>query len=179
MDFLLAGLESDRLLFRKLEEEDFDTWLEFFQNPLWNKYWEVKPMTPEEHCRQWFDKNFYRYNKRLGGMNVLVDKTSGAFIGQCGLLIQTVDNREELEVAYSIMIPQWNKGYATEAAKKCIDVAFENDWRDSLISIIHINNIESQTVAIKNGLTWDYRTTYDNNPVNIFRIGQKSPKKPG
>ncbi|HWA33248.1 MAG TPA: GNAT family N-acetyltransferase [Cyclobacteriaceae bacterium] len=172
MNYLLTGLQSDRLLFRKLGESDFETWLEFFKNPLWNKYWTVEDMPPEGHCRQWFDKNFYRYSNGLGGMNVLIDKKSGAFIGQCGLLVQTVDGREELEVAYSIMIPYWNQGYATEAAKKCIDVAFENNWRDSLISIIHINNIESQKVAIKNGLAWDCRTTYDNNPVNIFRISR-------
>ncbi len=170
MNYLLTGQESDRLLFRKLEETDFNTWLEFFKNPWWNKYWLVDPITPEEHCKRWFDKNFYRYAEGLGGMNVLIDKKSGAFIGQCGLLIQTVDNREELEVAYSILIPQWNRGYATEAAKKCINVAFDNRWRDSLISIIHINNIESQKVALKNGLSWDGRTNYDNNPVNIFRI---------
>jgi ribosomal-protein-alanine N-acetyltransferase len=172
MKYLLSGLESERLLFRKMERTDFDTWLEFFMNPMWNKYWLVKKMTPAQHCTQWFEKNFYRYANDLGGMNVLVHKESGAFIGQCGVLIQTVDGRQELEVAYSIMIPQWNKGYATEAAKKCIDVAFSNHWSDTLISIIHINNVESQKVALKNGLSWDCRTTYDNNPVNIFRIRQ-------
>jgi len=176
MKYLLAGLHSERLLFRKMEETDFETWLQFFENPLWNKYWLVKKMTPAAHCKEWFDKNFYRYANGLGGMNVLIDKKSGAFVGQCGLLVQTVDGRQEMEVAYSIMIPQWKKGYATEAAKKCIDVAFENRWHDSLISIIHINNIESQKVAVKNGLSWDYRTTYDNNPVNIFRIRQNLPK---
>ncbi len=170
MNYLLSGLQSERLVFRNLIERDFDTWLDFFKDPLWNRYWLVKEMTPEEHCQRWFDKNFYRYENGLGGMNVLIDKASSAFIGQCGLLVQTVDGREELEVAYSIMIPHWNNGYATEAAKKCIDIAFQNHWCDSLISIIHINNLESQRVATKNGLTWDGRTIYDNNPVNIFRI---------
>lgn len=174
MKYLLDGEESSRLTFRKLEEADYSTWLKFFQNPLWNKYWLVKEMTPEQHCREWFDKSFHRYANDLGGMNVLIDKKSGEFIGQCGLLIQRVDNREELEVAYSIMIPHWNEGYATEAAKKCIDQAFAHHWRDSLISIIHVNNIESGKVALKNGLTIDKQTVYDNNPVNIFRIQNPS-----
>ena len=65
----------------------------------------MRPQTPEQLCQQWMDKIFYRYANSLGGMNVLIHKQTGEFIGQYGLLIQNVDNTEELEVAYSI-IPQ-------------------------------------------------------------------------
>jgi [ribosomal protein S5]-alanine N-acetyltransferase len=123
-----------------------------------------------KHRRQWLDKIFDRYANNLGGMNVLIEKQSSEFIGQAGLLIQTVDGIEELEVAYSIMPQHRGKGFAPEAAKKCIDFAFANRLRDSLISIIHRDNIESQRVAMKNGLRLDKRTVYDNNPVGIFRI---------
>jgi [ribosomal protein S5]-alanine N-acetyltransferase len=170
MNYLLFGEESQRLLFRKLEPTDFSTWLEFFKDPLWDKYWVMKKQPPEEHCQQWFDKIFNRYANNLGGMNVLIDKKSGEFIGQCGLLIQTVDGIEELKVAYSMMPQHRGKGYAPEAAKKCIDFAFANQLRDSLISIIHEDNLESQKVALKNKLSLDKRTVYDNNPVNIYRI---------
>jgi ribosomal-protein-alanine N-acetyltransferase len=103
-------------------------------------------------------------------MNVLVDKGSGAFIGQCGLLIQDIDGCEEVEVGYSIMPAYWRMGYATEAAQKCIAHAFENNLADSLISIIHENNTESEKVALKNKMTLDRKTIYGNNPVKIYRI---------
>lgn len=170
MNYLLTGQESSRLLFRKLEEIDYDIWLEFFKDPLWSKYWTMNEQTPDEHCKQWFDKVFYRYTHNLGGMNALIDKQTGEFIGQCGLLIQTVDGIEELEVAYSMMPQHRGKGYAPEAAKKCIDFAFANRLRDSLISIIHENNIESQKVALKIKLSVDKYTTFDNNSVRIYRI---------
>lgn len=170
MNYLLTGEESSRLLFRKLEVSDYNVWLDFFRDPLWSKYWTMKEQTPEEHCQQWFDKIFSRYSNNLGGMNVLIDKQSGEFIGQCGLLIQTVDAKEELEVAYSIMPRHRGKGYAPEAAKKCIDYAFAKRLRDSLISIIHENNTESQKVALKNKLSIEKITTFDNNPVRIYRI---------
>ena len=91
------------------------------------------------------------------------------FIGQCGLLVQTVDGIKELEIGYSILPQFWKQGYATEAAKKCSIFAKENDFVQSLISIIHIDNLPSQKVALKNGMHLDKTTVYDNNPVHIFR----------
>lgn len=173
-NYLMEGQETARLRFRRLKPEDFATWLKFFEHPLWNKYWKVEPATPAGFCKDWFDKAFYRYEHDLGGMNVLVDKKTGAFIGQCGLLVQTVDDLEELEIAYSILPEFWNQGYATEAAKKCMEVAFGNNFRDSLISIIHVNNAESARVAMKNGMEVEKRTIYDNNPVNIYRLTKEA-----
>ncbi len=80
-------------------------------------------------------------------MNALIKKENYAFVGQCGL-IHTVDGVEELEIGYSLMPEFRGKGYALEAAKKCKDFAFENNLSDSLISIIHIDNKESEKVAI-------------------------------
>ena len=170
MNYLLTNEETSRLKFRRLEPSDFSEWLPFFEDPLWNKYWAMKKKTPIEHCHEWMNKIFNRYENNLGGMNVLGNKTSGEFIGQCGLLVQTVDEIEGLEVAYSILPRHRGKGYAPEAAKRCIEFAFENKLSESVISIIHKDNVESQRVAMKNGLTLEKRTVYDNNPVLIYRI---------
>ena len=35
-------------------------------------------------------------------MNVLVDKSTGKMIGQCGLLVQEIDGTNHLEIGYSI-----------------------------------------------------------------------------
>ncbi len=93
-------------------------------------------------------------------------------IGHCGLLIQTVDQVQELEVGYSLLPEFWNNGYATEAAKKCLEYAFANELSESVISIISITNLPSEKVALKNGMTISQQTTYHGNKVNIFRINK-------
>lgn len=169
-ELLLTGEETERLTFRKLESTDFNTWLAFHEEPLSFQFWEGMPKDPHEACKHWFDKAFSRYDNNLGGMNVLIDKNTNEFIGQCGLLVQTVDNIQELEIGYSILPAHWKKGYATEAAKKCKTHVIKNNLAESLISIIHIKNIPSQKVAINNGMQLDKTTVYNDNPTHIFRI---------
>ena len=171
MKYLLTNQQTERLEFRLLERDDFNTWLKLFQDGNVAEFLGFGNIpTPEKQCEEWFRLQEKRYSKDLGGMNVLIEKESGNFVGQCGLLVQEVDDKKELEIGYSILSEFRNKGFASEAAQKCRDFAFENDFSESLISIIHVNNISSQKVALKNGMSVGNRTIYKEMPVNIFRI---------
>ena len=170
MKYLLEGQESERLLFRKLAPEDFDTWVEFAKDPESTRYAMFEGNDPPEKCRLWFAKVFARYQNDTGGTNILIDKETGAIIGHCGLLVQTLDEEEELGIGYSILPVFRNKGFATEAARKCIDFAFENKFSNSLISIIHVDNIKSEKVAIQSGMALEKTTIFKDAPVNVFRI---------
>ena len=170
MDLLLEGEQTKRLLFRKVLPSDFKTWLPFHEDKRSSEFWEGLPSDPKTACQEQFDRIFERYENNLGGMNALISKSTGEFIGLCGLLKQTVDQIEELEIGYSILPKYWKQGYASEAAIKCKNYAKEQSLAKSLISIIHINNLPSQKVALKNGMYLDKTTTYHNNPVHIFRV---------
>ncbi|MBC31107.1 MAG: GNAT family N-acetyltransferase [Muricauda sp.] len=172
-NYLLENQETERLRFRKFTPKDFGLWLPFYDNPLSTKYWEGLPNDPKTACQEQFDRIFERYRKNLGGMNALIHKETNDLVGMCGLLVQTVDRTEELEIGYSILPKYWRNGYAFEAARKCKEHAFSNNLADSLISIIHIDNLPSQKVALKNGMKLSKTTVYKNNPVHIFRVFQK------
>ncbi|AEM69551.1 GCN5-related N-acetyltransferase [Allomuricauda ruestringensis DSM 13258] len=173
--YLLENQASERLIFRKLTASDFDDWLPFYHNPKSTQFWEGLPTDPVKACREQFNRVFERYENDLGGMNALISKESGEsgeLVGICGLLVQTVDNVQELEIGYSILPKHWLQGYAIEAAQKCKKHAFDNSFSDSLISIIHVDNVLSQKVAKKNGMCLDKTTTYKDNPVHIFRVNR-------
>ena len=170
MHYLLEGQETERLLFRKVNPSDFDAWLPFFHHPDSTKYWDGLPKDPIEACQQQFDRIFERYEKNLGGMNALISKEKNELVGLCGLLVQEVDNKQELEIGYSVLPTHWRNGYAFEAAQKCKQTAKTRNLATSVISIIHVDNIPSQKVALKNGMHLDKTTIYKQNPVHIFRV---------
>ena len=171
MKYLLTGQETERLKFRMLKLEDFDSWMNMFKAKNIAKYLDLDPKLSEsELCKLWFDKAFHRYENDLGGMNVLIDKKTNRLVGQCGLLIQTIENVERLEIGYSILPEFWNQGFASEAAVKCKNYAFENDYTHSLISMIHVDNLSSEKVALKNGMAFEKKL----NSFNIFRIEKEN-----
>lgn len=172
MKYLLNGEETERLRFRLLQNEDFEAWVPLFRHPDVARFLGLDPgLTERELCQLWFDKVYNRYEKDTGGMNVLIDKQSNRLVGQCGLLVQTVEEKKRLEVGYSMLPEFWNMGYASEAAQKCRDFAFTNDFTDSLISIVHVDNIGSASVARKNGMEVELLIPdFDGSPVNIFAV---------
>lgn len=168
--YLLENESSERLLFRRIAPSDFEAWLPFYHNPKSTQFWDGLPSDPIEACQNQFDRIFERYENDLGGMNALILKETGELVGICGLLVQTVDAIEELEIGYSVLPKFWLKGFAFEAAQKCKEYAFQNKFSESLISIIHVDNVPSQKVALKNGMHLDKTTSYKDNPVHIFRV---------
>ena len=176
MKYLLNEQSSDRLKFRLLKENDFDTWLPFFENKSVASFLAMDPLkSKEELCKFWFEKVFNRYANDLGGMNVLIDKATNEFIGQCGLLVQEVEGETRLEIGYSLLPKHWGKGFATEAAIKCKTFAFQNNLTDSIISIIHPDNKPSEKVAINNGmkLLKNIDGEFHGMPANLFQITKK------
>jgi RimJ/RimL family protein N-acetyltransferase len=127
MKYLLTGQETERLKFRLLKPEDFYLWVDLFKAKNTPKYLDLdSKLSESELCKIWFDKAFHRYENDLGGMNVLIEKNTNRLIGQCGLLIQSVENVERLEIGYSILPEFWNLGFASESATKCKNYAFDN-----------------------------------------------------
>jgi RimJ/RimL family protein N-acetyltransferase len=172
MKYILENQQSTRLFYRLITPSDFDAWLPLFDTQEAYSFLGLDASkSPHELCEFWFKKLFHRYENDLGGMNALIDKASNQFIGQCGLLVQQVDGEERLEIGYSILPAFWGKGYASEAAAKCKAYAFAHEFSESLISIVHVDNIASEMVARKNGMSLEKTLDdYKGMPVNVFSI---------
>jgi RimJ/RimL family protein N-acetyltransferase len=180
MKFVCPEAETERLKFRLLRPDDFENWIPLFSASDIARFLGMdENMSKTELCQKWFEKVFHRYENDLGGMNVLINKNTNALIGQCGLLVQEIEGEQFLEIGYSILPKFWGMGYATEAAQKCKDIAFENGYSNELISMVHVDNIGSELVAKKNGMrllkTVDLETA---NPMNVFSMKKEEWRNP-
>ncbi len=161
--------ETTRLRFRKLTQSDLTALLEFFNDSEATRFL-FTDKEPEPYAKDWLARQIRRYNSAGNGLMAIELKDTSELIGQCGLLLQFVDGIPKIEIGYHFIPRFWGKGFATEAAIACRDFAFENEMAETLISLIHPDNVRSQAVATRNGMTEWKRTIWRGHPVVVFRI---------
>lgn len=144
-------LETPRLILREMAPADLDFVADMLSHP------EVMRFYPKCYSREeadtWLQRQLHRYQRHGHGLWLALDKASGQPVGQVGLLIQTVQGVEEKEVGYLIHRPFWRQGLATEAALACRDYAFATLGRQRVIALIRPENVPSQGVARKLGMS--------------------------
>lgn len=105
-----------------------------------------------EETWAWLENQLKRYEDYSLGLLAVVLKDSGEMIGQCGLTWQDWQGRRMLEVGYLFRRAYWHQGYATEAARACMEYAFHTLHATEVCSIIRDTNLPSQRVALRNGM---------------------------
>ncbi len=128
---IVEGLVTDRLLFRRLTMEDVEVLMEFFSDAEAMKFLNLA-VGDRSVCENWIGRQLSRYING-SGMCAVLEKSTGELLGLCGLLIQEIEENTELEVGYHFIRRFWGKGYATEAARACRDLAFTATSIESLI----------------------------------------------
>lgn len=164
-----------RMTTRFLTPEDAVAWVEYCQDPIATEFSLLDGKTPEEMAKEVIALSLARYKEGRFGLQALISKETGAFIGKCGLMLQEeVDGNNEIEVSYHLLPRYWGKGYATEAAQKFRDYAFENNITNSVVSLIHPQNTRSKKVALRNGMQLvKTNALFRGKEYELFRITRK------
>lgn len=110
------------------------------------------PMDRAE-AQGWIEKGLARYERDGCSFYALESLATGEFLGQCGILMQEVEDVNETEVGYLLLYKHWHKGYATEAARACRDFARTERGAERVISLINPSNTPSANVARRLGAT--------------------------
>jgi [ribosomal protein S5]-alanine N-acetyltransferase len=168
------GLETPRLITRFLTQEDVIPWLEYCRDPECTRFTAFPGKTPEELAQFFIDRAIARYAEGTYGVQGLISKESGELVGMCGIMVQIVNNKAEVEVGYHLIRRHWGKGYATEATIAFRDYGFENNVADSLVSIIDPKNMASKKVAGRMGMKLVVKNVlFRDEAYNLFRITRR------
>lgn len=152
-------LETERMLLRQLTRNDVHNLLGIFSDPIAIQYY---PSTKSrEETEEWIRRNLESYQKYGIGLWAAILKDSKEFAGQCGLVVQHVDGKTEIEIGYLFLRKYWGQGLATEAALACRNYGFTSLNFPRLISLINPNNRQSRRVAEKIGMTLEKEVTWE------------------
>jgi RimJ/RimL family protein N-acetyltransferase len=84
------------------------------------------------------------------GTLAVVQRSNNACIGYCG--VRPLINTPYVELAFAFERTSWNCGYATEAAKASLDLAFRHLPVDSVVATVYPDNRASIRVLTKAGM---------------------------
>ena len=158
-------LETERLALRRMDMSDVDNLLGIFSDPVAMRYYPATKSRAE--AEEWVRRTLGNYRAHGFGLWVADLKDTGEFAGQCGLTVQEVEGKKEIEIGYLFLRKFWGRGLATEAAKAARDHGFALGYR-RLISIIDPQNLASRRVAEKTGLKLEKEVWKWNKLVCIY-----------
>lgn len=143
-------IETERLILREMNQDDLPDLKEILQDA--EVMYAYEGPFSDEEVQKWLNNQLRRYIEEKVGLYAMIIKATNEMIGQCGLTYQDTPKGKVLEVGYLLKKAFWHHGYATEAAKACMNYAFNIMNADEVYSIIRDTNIPSQKVAIRNGM---------------------------
>lgn len=161
-------IETERLILRKAELTDAPFFYELNSNPLVIKYTgdsAFKDLQGAENIvhflQSQYDKNGYA---RL----TVIEKSLQLPIGWCGLKFH--EDTNETDIGYRFMQKYWNKGYATESAKACLEYGFNKLNLNRIVGNAMKENPASIAVFKKLGMTYFADELLHDEPAVIYEI---------
>jgi RimJ/RimL family protein N-acetyltransferase len=161
-------LETERLALRRFRRDDIDAIFAIIGDDVAMQYY---PKTfNRSDAVQWIERNLRRYREHGYGLFAVTLKGSDDVIGDCGVIKQDVEGETRLEVGYHFRRDQWGHGYATEAARACMGLAFHAFGADKVISLIRPENLPSRRVAERNGMKLERQVTHYGLPHLVYAM---------
>lgn len=145
--------QTERLILRPWKADDRQPFATLNGDPEVMRYF-LKPLSAGESDAM-ADLIEQKMAANGWGFWALEEKSSGAFIGFVGLNIPGVvlPFSPCIEIGWRLRRASWGKGYAPEAARKALEVGFEQDGINEIVAFTALQNLPSQRVMEKLGMT--------------------------
>ena len=99
-------------------------------------------------------------------------RDTGAYIGW--FTFKYVPKTPEIEVGYRLLHDAWGQGFATEGATALVHYGFDTLGLYRIIGLTHKDNVASQRVLTKAGLTYRGFGRYYDRRLRVF-VAERSP----
>ena len=153
-------LETARLVIRTFEARDADPWLAMVRDPEVRRFLPPGPAPAMEDFQRVIGERQAMECELGHAMWAVDDKTTGAFVGQCGLRPVDEGAGPEIDLAYHLTRASWNKGYGTEAAIAVLGHGLGPVGLDTIMAVVAPQNVGSWRVMEKAGMRYEGLVDY-------------------
>lgn len=136
-------LETARLVIRTFQARDADPSLSMVTDPEVRRFLPAGPAPTIELAQRIIGERQVMERELGHTMWAVEDKTTGTFVGQCGLRPVDEGAGPEIDLAYHYIRASWNKGYATEAAIAVIGHGLGPVGLAAIMAVVVLENIGS------------------------------------
>lgn len=145
-------ITTSRLNIRNWREDDISSLIQMNQDEEVMKYF--PSIMSEEASLHFFKRVQQHFTKNGFGLFVIEDVTSREFLGFTGFMIAEFESSFTpcVEIGWRFRKQFWGRGYATEAAKACLDYGFTKLKFEKVFSFTSIHNKKSEAVMQRIGM---------------------------
>lgn len=161
------NIETPRLLLRELTVEDAQNFYDLNLDPEVIKFTGDKSFENPDAAKT-FLTSYDHYITYGFGRWAVMDKSTGNFLGWCGLKHSA--KLKETDLGFRFFRKHWNQGYATEAALACLDLGFNRFGLQTIIGRARLENEGSIRVLQKSGMRFERYFNFNNNKGVIYKI---------
>jgi [ribosomal protein S5]-alanine N-acetyltransferase len=114
-----------------------------------------------------------QYAENGYGRWAVILKTTGEHVGYCGLKHRNAEadpRRDFTDIGYRFERKHWKSGFATEAARACLEFGFEKLNLQRLVGCAPVENKQSIRVLEKIGLKFYSNFLLDNTPSVWYQL---------
>lgn len=166
----IENLETERTIMRRLTKEDAENFYALNLDKEVLKFTGDKPFENLETAMN-FLINYDQYEKYGVGRLAVIDKNTSIFLGWCGLKYNAEKN--EYDIGFRFYKEYWNKGFATETARKCLDFGFNELKIEKIVGRAMNMNLASIKVLEKIGMKFKENFDFEGHEGVIFELSKK------
>ena len=168
----IPTITTPRLILRPFTEEDVDPLHRILSERDILRYFPNPGSLPRDKVHKLISHQLQHWEEHGFGWWAVEPHQERKLIGWNGL--QYLPETEEVEVGFLLSKPFWGKGLATEGARASLRYGFEQIGVKTIVAIVHPENVASQRVIEKLGMSFVDQSHYFGMDCHRYRMERSS-----
>jgi ribosomal-protein-alanine N-acetyltransferase len=162
-------IETERLILRPFApERDAEQMLEVYGDPAVMRYIPEDVYRSLAAVRATLERYAREQESRGFSFWAVVERSGGRVIGDAGFGV--FEQTGDVELGYTFKRDRWGRGYATEAARACLDAALAHLDVARIIAVVDEKNQRSSRVAERIGMALAETVELHGRPHRLFEV---------